>query len=238
MSTARQAKTRLRAHVSRERALGAKRFFKTARGEYGYGDRFIGVTVPDIRRVAREFSDLPEREVEGLLSSGIHEERSLALIILVNRFEHADEKTRGVLFALYLSLRSYVNNWDLVDISAARILGEHARQNVGAYKLLQDYARKGTLWERRMAVVATHAFIKNGSSKEIFSIARILMHDSEDLIQKAVGWMLREVGKNISLTELECFLDENASVMPRTMLRYALEHMSAVKKSAYMKHTR
>jgi 3-methyladenine DNA glycosylase AlkD len=229
------AKRALRALATPERALGAERFFKTQKGEYGYGDVFIGVTVPDTRKVARQSIALPLGEIKKLLLSAIHEDRLLGLIILVQQFKKGDRKVQKQIFDLYLKMRGRVNNWDLVDVSAPQIIGQYCLQYGGGMEILTSLASSKVLWQRRMAIVATLAFIRAGSSKECFAIAQHLLDDQHDLIHKAVGWMLREVGKNIGRAEERKFLDSYVQDMPRTALRYALEHFDPQERSVYMK---
>ncbi|HXK37951.1 MAG TPA: DNA alkylation repair protein [Candidatus Paceibacterota bacterium] len=235
MTTAVQAKRILRQYRSVERAIGAARFFKTEKGEYGYGDVFIGVTVPDTRKVAKQFSNLPLNEIGKLLMSKIHEDRLLALIILVIQFEHGDERTRRDIYRFYIAKRSAVDNWDLVDTSASRIVGSFLLNHHRERSILTKLALSDRLWDRRIAVIATLAFIEKKSSAEIFMLARMLIDDPHDLMHKAIGWMLREVGKRIGRDE-ECkFLDVYASKLPRTALRYALEHFEPPLRDHYMK---
>lgn len=217
---------------SKDRAESAKWFFKTAPGEYGYGDIFIGVTVPNQRKVAKEFKNLPMVEILKLLKSRIHEHRLTALFILVAQFARADEKTRGKIVQSYLRHTAYVNNWDLVDSSAHKILGEYLvdKDRAVLYKL----ARSKKLWERRIAIVATAAFIGRNDFSDTLKISEMLLEDRHDLIHKATGWMLREVGKR-SLGILENFLDIHKGHMPRTMLRYAIERFPQEIRQGYLR---
>ena len=194
------------------------RFFRTGPGEYGEGDEFLGLKVPQIRKLAREFRALPLKEVEGLLKSKWHEARLLALVILVDQFERADERMRDAIFRLYLRSTKFINNWDLVDASAPHIVGAHIKDR----SLLTKLARSKSLWERRIAIVATQHFIRNHDLKDTFRLAKNLLDDKHDLIHKATGWMLREAGKR-DRDALVAFLEEHATRMPRTMLRYAIE---------------
>ena len=202
------------------RAAALQRFFKTAPGEYGEGDRFLGLTVPAVRAVAARYQSLPLRDVEALLQSPWHEERLLALVILVRQYERETPAGRGAIYRLYRRNIDRINNWDLVDCSAGRIVGAHLC--AGSRAGLQRLARSSSLWERRIAVVATGFYIGRGEFDETLRIARLLLDDPHDLIHKAVGWMLREVGKRNRAVE-EKFLRQHASRMPRTMLRYAIE---------------
>lgn len=206
-------------------------FFKTAPGEYGEGDVFLGVTVPGTRSVAKPFRDLPLAEIRKLLRSKIHEERLLALLILVDQFARAEAPLREKLFDFYVANLSRVNNWDLVDLSAERIIGPWL---AGRSKtLLYTLARSPRLWDRRVAILSTFHFIRNRDFKDTLKLAEVLLRDKEDLMHKAVGWMLREVG-NRNLPTLERFLRRYAPRMPRTMLRYAIEKLPPSKRKRYM----
>lgn len=210
---------------SPERAKASARFFKTAPGQYGHGDKFIGVTVPEQRQVARQFRDLPLAETLALLQSPIHEERLTALIILVGQFARAkqDPARREAIVKAYLKHLKWVNNWDLVDSSAGYILGVWLLDK--DRRLLYKLVRSKVLWERRVAMIATQAFINAGDSADALKLAALLLDDPEDLMHKAGGWMLREVGKRVSREDLRAFLRRHAAKMPRTMLRYAIEHL-------------
>lgn len=226
-------KKELRAMASRERALTSAWFFKTGKGQYGEGDVFLGIRVPDIRAVARRYRSLSEAEVLKLLQRPEHEFRLAALLVLVDQFQRGDEPARKRIYELYLKETGYINNWDLVDLSAPTIVGEYLRDR--SHKKLFTLAHSRSLWERRIAMVATFAFIRQGVALPTLTLAKILLHDREDLIQKATGWMLREVGKRVGRDILEGFLDQYAGEMPRTMLRYALEHFPPAKRAWYMK---
>lgn len=210
----------LKRHSDPARATALQRFFKTAPGEYGHGDRFLGVTVPAVRAVAARHQSLPLRDVEALLHSSWHEERLLALVILVRRYERETPTRRDAIYRLYRRNIRHINNWDLVDCSAGRIVGAHLCEGNRAW--LRRLARSSSLWERRIAVMATGFFIGRDEFDETLHIARLLLDDPHDLIHKAVGWMLREVGKRNRAAEEE-FLRQHAHLMPRTMLRYAIE---------------
>ena len=208
-------------------------FFKTGPGQYGEGDRFLGLRVPDVRRIVKKHREAPQKCVLELLHSEYHEERLAALLIMVEQYRRGDMKQRKEIFDLYLENTAWINNWDLVDLTAHHIVGEQLFRRKRS--LLTKFARSESLWERRIAVLATFYFIRQGESLETLRIAELLLHDSHDLIHKAVGWMLREVGKRCSI-ESEClFLDQYASVMPRTMLRYAIERFPEDLKKHYMK---
>ena len=229
--TARDAHISLRTLADPEVAAVSTRFFKTGPGEYGEGDVFIGIRVPAIRKVAKDFKGLPAAEVECLLHSKIHEERLLALMILVTQFEKADKAARRQIYDLYLANTRYINNWDLVDLSAPQIIGGflETRSRRPLYRL----AKSASLWERRISIVATHWFIRHGDFVDTIRLAERLLGGKEDLIHKAVGWMLREVGKR-DVTVLEEFLGQHCRVMPRTMLRYAIERFPEKKRRKYM----
>jgi len=209
-------------------------FFKTGPGEYGEGDRFIGVTVPKIRAVAKRHRDLPAKDLWQLLSSPIHEDRLAALFILTHRFEHSDDKGRKGIYDRYLRNTRYVNNWDLVDASAHLIVGAWLLDRSKAP--LTKLARSQSLWERRIAIIATYWFIRNGRFEETLRIAKLLLKDDHDLIHKAVGWMLREVGNRDVKVE-EAFLKTHYSRLPRTMLRYAIEKLPEARRQRYLKGT-
>lgn len=211
------------------------RFFKTGKGQYGEGDKFIGVIVPNQRRLAKKYKDISLEEVGSLLNSPIHEHRQTALFILVNKFEKAkDESAKQEIVDLYLKNRAGVNNWDLVDCSAHKILGPHFLNKDKS--LLYEFARSGDLWERRIAIMTTFCFLRVGRFEDTFAIAQILLSDKHDLIHKAVGWMLREVGKIDKQAEIE-FLNKHYKLMPRTMLRYAIEKFPQRERSGYLNGT-
>lgn len=231
--TAAAVRRALRQFASPSRALASARFFKCGPGEYGEGDRFIGVIVPQQRLVAKQFRALPLAEVDALLTSTIHEERLTAHFILTEQFARAsDRATQSRIVRLYLKRLPYVNNWDLVDTSADPILGGWLLEKPRA--LLDRLARSKHLWSRRVAIIATFRFIKHGESRDTLRIARRLLDDDHDLIHKAVGWMLREVGKRVSVADLRRFLLRHAHEMPRTMLRYAIEHLSAAERARWL----
>ena len=214
-------KKELRASADPERARNSAWFFKTGKGQYGHGDRFIGLTVPTIRRITHRYVHLPLTDVETLLASPIHEYRFAALEILVAQYER--EKSKAI-FDFYLKHTKFVNNWDVVDTSAPYIVGEHLLTR--PRKILYRLAKSRNLWERRIAIVSTFAFIKAGEIDDTFAIAKLLLNDDHDLIHKAVGWALREAGKQ-SAPALLRFLKENYSALPRITLRYAIERFPA-----------
>jgi len=226
------AREALREHSNDAHARVLQRFFKTGPGEYGEGDLFLGVRVPAVRRVARIFRELPLTDTLALLQSEIHEERLLALIILTEKYRKGSSDDRTEIYKIYLGNTEYINNWDLVDTSAEYIVGAYLSDR--SRKPLYTLAQSDNLWERRMAVMATFHFIKNGKFDETLKISEMLVSDAEDLIHKAVGWMLREVGKRDRNKE-EIFLKKHYQSMPRTMLRYAIEKFPENLHQQYLK---
>lgn len=218
---------------SRQKAKNLQRFFKTSKGQYGEGDKFIGVVVPDIRKVAKQYSDLSLKQVSELLHSQIHEERLCALLILVIQYQAGDSKKQKQIFDLYLKNYKYINNWDLIDLTAPRIVGAYLADK--PKDILYKLAHSKNLWQKRVAILSTFQFIYYGQSEETMKIAKILLHDKHDLIHKAVGWMLREVGKRCDEKILLDFLDKNYKTMPRTCLRYAIERLPEARRLAYLK---
>lgn len=213
-------------------AAVSRRFFKTGPGEYGEGDLFRGIRVPVLRVLVKEYQSMSLQEVERLLGSAFHEDRLLALLILVRLYSRGDETSREEIYRLYLKSTRFVNNWDLVDSSAEHVVGAHLRDRSRAP--LRRLVKSEDLWERRVAILATFHYIKRGEFQETLVIARALLSDREDLIHKAVGWMLREVGKRDPRAE-EQFLKEHYKRMPRTMLRYAIEKLPAEERRRYLK---
>lgn len=216
---------------SLERAKSSLRFFKTGKGQYGEGDKFLGITVPEQRKVAKKFKDLPLTEVKKLLWSKIHEDRFVALEILVFKYKEGSETERKKIVNFYLKNRKQVNNWDLVDTSAYLILGNWLLDKDRS--ILYKLAKSKNIWDRRIAIVSTFEFIRNKQFEDTLKISETLLGDSHDLIHKASGWMLREVGKKSSPT-LEKFLKKHAKIMPRTMLRYAIEKFPEEKRKEYL----
>ncbi len=214
-----------------KKVKGLSRFFKTGKGEYGEGDLFLGVSVPNQRKTAKKHSNLPLKDLQKLLSSKIHEYRQTALFILINKYKKINDAGKKKIFDFYLKNSKNINNWDLVDCSAYHILGNYLlkKDKLILYKL----AESKNLWEKRMAIIATFELIKNGQFQDTLKIAKILLSDSHDLIHKAVGWMLREVGKRNQKKE-EQFLKKYYKVMPRTMLRYAIEKFNEKKRKYYL----
>jgi 3-methyladenine DNA glycosylase AlkD len=209
-----------------------QRFFKTGKGQYGYGDIFLGIKVPVQRTLAKKYRDLDLADAVSLLQSKIHEHRLTALMIFILKYQKADTKGKKEIFNLYLKHRKHINNWDLVDLSAPNIVGNYLLDE--DRDILYTLAESKSLWDKRIAILATFEFIKNGDAKDTFQIAEILLYDKHDLIHKAVGWMLREVGKRLGRSTEETFLEKHCRHMPRTMLRYAIEHFPATLKKKYM----
>jgi len=225
-------KTDLRKFAKKDKAKILQRFFKTGVGEYGEGDVFIGVTVPQIRSVAKIYQDLNIPATLEILKSPIHEERLLALLILKFKFIKGDQRQKEKIYKLYLKNTKHINNWDLIDLSCAYIVGPHLqdKNRLPLYKL----AKSKSLWERRISIISTFHFIRNKDFDDTLKLSEILLHDNEDLIQKGVGWMLRELGKKDE-PALEKFLKTRYKNMPRTMLRYAIERFEETKRQKYLK---
>ncbi|MFA5125211.1 MAG: DNA alkylation repair protein [Patescibacteria group bacterium] len=222
----------LRRLASPAKAAILLRFFKTGKGQYGEGDKFLGVVVPEQRKLARQYGQLTLSDLEKLLHSKIHEERLTALIILDDQFRRGDSKIQEKIFKLYLRNTRYINNWDLVDLSAPNIVGAwlYRRDRNILYRL----AESKLLWDRRIAMLATFYFICQGDCADTIKIAKVFLTDQHDLIHKAVGWMLREVGKRCDEKELKSFLNQYSAKMPRTMLRYAIERLSTGERKKYL----
>jgi 3-methyladenine DNA glycosylase AlkD len=206
-------------------------FFKTGPGQYAEGDVFVGVTVPQLRQVCLQCRDAALDDIKALLQSSVHEERLLALLLLVDRFTRGTEAEQRAIYRFYLAHTRHINNWDLVDSSAPQIVGAHLFERSRAP--LTRLARSRSLWERRIAIVATHYFIRQGDLADTFRIADLLLQDSHDLIHKAVGWMLREAGKRDVGAE-RAYLQTRYSRMPRTMLRYAIERFPPDERKRYL----
>jgi len=221
----------LRALANPVKALDLARFFKTGQNQYGAGDVFLGIMVPQQRAVAKNNMDATLAEIQTLLNSKIHEFRLTALLVLILQYAGADYRPRRNYVDFYLKNTNNINNWDLVDLSAPKILGDYLLSR--NRKLLLKLAHSGNLWERRIAIISTLAFIRQNQFGDTIKIAAILLNDSHDLIHKAVGWMLREVGKRNLETELE-FLEEYSARLPRTMLRYAIEKFSESKRKKFL----
>ena len=222
----------LRKKSSKKVAAISRRFFKTGPGQYGEGDIFIGLKIPVIREIVLQYIDLPHLEISKLLKSPIHEERLAALFILVAQYRKAKAPAREKIYKFYLKHKKWINNWDLIDLTAPLVVGDYLSDK--SKKPLHQMAKSKNLWERRIAIVATYQFIKKNHFSETLQISQTLLNDSHDLIHKAVGWMLREVGKKEQNAE-ENFLRKHYKKMPRTMLRYAIERFPEKKRQAYLK---
>lgn len=214
-------------------AVNLQWFFKTGPGEYGEGDQFIGVRVPMIRKVCKEFRQLPLGEVQMLIESPFHEHRMAGLIILTLQYPRASTWAKNDIFDLYMRelTKRNINNWDLVDVTCRQIVGEHVR---GDRAVLYELAKSDNLWERRVSIISTFAYIAHGDASTSLELAELLLHDQEDLMHKAVGWTLREVGKRCDRQLLLDFLDTHAHDMPRTALRYAIEHLPETQRRYYL----
>ena len=212
-------------------AQHSQRFFKTGKGEYGEGDRFLGIRVPVLRQHIRQYRDVDAEEVLKLLASKYHEERLFALLLLVDKYQRGADREKAWIYKHYLANSQYINNWDLVDSSADKIVGAQLLQR--SRKPLYKLARSKSLWQRRIAVMATFYFIRKHDFNDALAICEMLINDEEDLIHKATGWMLREVGKRDLKAEME-FLDRHCPAMPRTMLRYAIERFPQADRRAYL----
>ena len=225
-------RSKLRKLGDKQKATILQGFFKTGQGGYGKGDIFIGVRVPEIRKLAEKYQDISTTDVQKLLKSPLHEERLLALIILVIKYSKGNDVVKKRIYKLYLKNTRHINNWDLVDLTAEKIVGDYLtdKSKEPLYKL----AKSNSLWERRISIMATFHFIKQNNFVQTLIVAEMLLKDKEDLIHKAVGWMLREIGKRHLSTEAK-FLNEHSQEMPRTMLRYAIERFPESKRQGYLK---
>lgn len=221
----------LHQHANKQIGAHSQKFFKTGAGEYGEGDIFIGVRVPTLRKMAKKYRALSPDELQELLTSKVHEQRLLALIIMVEQYKRGTREERTFLFQLYINHTDFINNWDLVDTSVHHIVGHYLVKNEKT--LLKQWAVSKSVWERRMAIMATFHFIRKGSFDQTILISEMLLNDEHDLIHKAVGWMLREVG-NRDLACEESFLKKYYKKMPRTMLRYAIEKFEPRKRKQYL----
>jgi 3-methyladenine DNA glycosylase AlkD len=222
----------LREIANPERALHSQRFFKTGKGEYGEGDLFLGIRVPALRQHAKKHINMPLSDIKSILKSKYHEERLCALMILTLKFSKGTEVEKTEIYNLYIGNTKYINNWDLVDNSAQYIVGAYLENR--EKKIIYDMAKSQNLWERRIAIISTFHMIRNNSFTDALNISEILNYDREDLIHKAVGWMLREVGKR-DIKEEKIFLDKHYKNMPRTMLRYAIERFPERERGNYLK---
>ena len=215
-----------------EKAKLYRKFFKTGKGEYGEGDIFFGITVPKIRQVAKKYNDLSVEEIKKLMTNKVHEIRLCGLLILIAYSKKHPKEA----FDLYLSHTKYINNWDLVDVSAGHIIGKYLYNKQKS--ILFTLARSESIWEKRIALISTFYFIRQGQPDLLFDLTEILINDKHDLIHKAAGWMLREVGKNCSQELEEKFIKKHVGHMPRTMLRYAIEKFSLEKRLYYLSQKR
>jgi len=225
----------IRKLASKKIAKHSLRFFKTGKGEYGYGDIFLGVRAPEIRLIAKKHIDISISDMKNLIKSKYHEERFLGLIILVNKYSKSKEnEIKNKLYKIYVSSFKYINSWDLVDVTCPHVTGKHLIDKDRS--ILYKWAKSDDLWTKRIAIVSTFSFIRQNDLEDTFKIAEILLNDNHDLIHKAVGWMLREAGKR-DLEKEEIFLKKHYNTMPRTMLRYAIERFPEAKRQGYLKGT-
>lgn len=231
-----ELRAELRAAANPEKATFFPRFFKAGPGEYAEGDKFLGVTVPAQRKIAKKYGGLWLNDIEKLVTSPWHEERLTGLIILVNAYQKGSQNTRQEIYNFYITHTSCINNWDLVDSSAGYIVGPQLEDSPYKMKVLTKLAKSDDLWERRIAMLATFHYIVNKKrADEALEIADVLLHDKHDLIHKAVGWMLREVGKRVDRQLMVDWLAPRYKTMPRTMLRYAIEHFDKLTRDKYLK---
>ncbi len=231
MTTNKIIKT-LESMANPEYAAHAQHFFKTGKGEYGEGDKFLGIRVPELRKMVRRYKGLQLENIEKFLSSEYHEIRLFGFLFLAVKFKTAGEADQEKIYTIYMSHKQWVNNWDIVDTTAPNVIGRYLLNR--DRKVLRDMAESENLWDRRIAILSTFTFIKNMQFEDCIRISEILLYDKEDLIHKAVGWMLREIGKRDMRTE-ETFLKLHYKKMPRTMLRYAIEKFDEEKRKAYLK---
>ncbi len=217
---------------NQEIAEHSQRFFKTDEGEYGYGDKFLGIRVPVIRKTIKQYKKTSLDEISKLIKSEYHEIRLFALLLLVQQFSKADRNQKALIYNLYLNHTAYINSWDLVDTTAHHIVGGFLKDK--KRDILYQLSLSDSLWERRISIIATFCFINNNDFTDTLNISKILINDDEDLIHKAVGWMLREIGKR-DITREVIFLKEHYKNMPRTMLRYSIEKFSSSERQAYLK---
>ena len=217
--------------ANKEQAENLQRFFKTGKGEYGDGDIFLGISVPMQRKIAKRYLNLSLSKIQELLKSEIHEHRFIALLILIEKYAKGNERDKENIFGFYLKNTKYINNWDLVDISSHKIIGDFLKEK--DRKILYALANSKNLWEKRISIISTFSFIKDKDFGDALALSEILMNDSHDLIHKAVGWVLREIG-NKDLEVEENFLKFHYKKMPRTMLRYAIEKFEEEKRRRYL----
>lgn len=229
--TAQEISKLLRSLADPERAEHSGRYFKTGQGEYGEGDRFLGIRVPDIRAQVKKCGVVSLEDIQVLLTSAFHEERLFALLLLVRKFAKGDEKEKTAVYDLYLKNTHRINNWDLVDSSASQIVGSYLES--GDRRILYRLAKSASVWERRIAVISTFQIIGNNQFDDALKLAKLLIDDDEDLIHKAVGWALREIGKRDAAVE-KAYLQAHYKKMPRTMLRYAIEKFPEQERKKYL----
>lgn len=234
--TAKEVESRLQGHANVEDAKIMGRFFKTGPGQYGEGDVFIGAHVPEIRKISKHYALLPLSEVQKLLDSQIHEYRLAAVLILTYQYPKANSEGKRAIYELYLknARDERINNWDIIDLSAKDILGQFLWENGMPHDVLFELAQNRSIWQRRISILASFYFLYKGDATTTLQLSEMLLDDKEDLIQKAVGWMLREVGKRVDRALLLAFLDKHAATMPRMALRYAIEHLSPEQRLVYM----
>jgi len=219
-------------HANPEKSKLLQGFFKTKSGEYGEGDIFLGITVPQQRQIAKQFLNLSLPEIQTLLNTKIHEKRLISLLILIQQYKKASPKEKQKIFNFYLQNTKNINNWDLVDLSAPNIVGDYLLDK--PRDILYKLAQSNSLWEKRIAIISTFTFIKNNQFQDTIKISELLLKDTHDLMHKAIGWMLREFGKRDQHL-LEQFLKQHYNNLPRTTLRYAIERMEEVKRKRYLK---
>jgi len=232
MSELLKLKSEIKKKSNPEKAKHSQRFFKTGPGEYSEGDIFNGLTVPECRIISKEFKNLRTKDIQELIKSPIHEERLVALFIMVYQFEKGTPEQQKIIHELFLKNTRYINNWDLVDLSAPKITGAYLLNK--PRKILYKLVKSKSLWERRISIISTFTFIRHNDFTDTFEISEILLNDKHDLIHKAVGWMLREIGKK-DRNELSNFLKTHYKKMPRTMLRYSIEHYPEEIRQKYLK---
>ncbi|MFC1721228.1 DNA alkylation repair protein [Patescibacteria group bacterium] len=229
-----ELKKELKKYASTERKKTNEWFFKTGKGEYGEHDMFLGITTPDMRKIAKSFTDISLLELSKVLSSKYNEERETALIILTNKYKKGGATEQKKVYDFYMQNLKHINNWNLVDVSAPNVVGEYLFEHKKEQKILNELVKSKSLWERRVSILATWAFIKRNDFKWTLKNAKILLADTHDLTHKAVGWMLREVWKK-SPEVCEKFLKDNYAKVPRTTLRYAIERMEELKRKKFLK---
>lgn len=227
-------KKELDAQADPVRASHSLRFFKTGPGQYGEGDVFIGITMPALRKVCKNYRDLSIADLRELLASKVHEHRMAAVVIMADVFKKSSPTRQDDIYNLYMQglRKNQINNWDIIDVSCPHIIGEYLLDKPA--DPLYDLAKSDHLWSKRVAIISTFMFLKYGNATDTIRISEILLHDAHDLIQKAVGWALREVGKTAGEETLTVFLDKHAGCMPRTMLRYSIEKLSTKQRQHYL----